>query len=752
MKKIGLLFLLAISSIPAFSQYFREVDSVRVVENSNTLRNPWAGGINFPNVCEIDLNGDGRKDLFLYDRLNSRITTFLNNGSTNADLAWDYAPQYETLFPPISNWALLYDYNCDGKEDLFTISPQGGSVMAVYRNDYTPSSGLQWTMVTDFLDEAFSTTRQNIYVNGVSLPAFADIDADGDVDILGYVNLSPGRMAYHKNYSQEHYGVCDSLDFKFETACWGDFSLLIGGSNQVGCFHCPCRTAGPTFPDDITDLPEISGDQSKAAQPDDTVSSILLLDIDGDSDQDLLVGDVASDNSLLIVNDGTPAAADMGSQDTGFPSYDQSAMFNGFHFHAYIDLDNDGLKDLLAISDENENSHGMWFYKNVGTASVPLFEFREDNFLQNQMIEAGEVATPSVVDFDGDGLLDIVMGYNQYIGSTGGYKLSLRFYKNTGTPTNPAFELMNSDVSTISQFNYLAMIYPTFGDLDGDGDLDLLLGQNQGYIDYFTNTAGAGNVPTFSFTTNRYMRIDVGNFITPQLFDVDKDGLLDIVAGEQTGNLNYFHNNGTASQAQFDSIPNNALFGCVVLHNASTPEGYTTPFLYDSLGTTLMAVSCSDGLVYRYDSLDGNLNGCFHLQGLMNSRSESTRFKYNIGVTGGDLNNDGKMDFVIGQSTGGLQLQYQTSSAISVPEVSAVLPSMEVFPNPSGDVFHIRLFNLGNESALLRLYNLTGSLIEEKRVTNTSIDLEATSLSKGVYLVQLISGKRVVNTRIEVIR
>ncbi|MBL0104935.1 MAG: VCBS repeat-containing protein [Bacteroidetes bacterium] len=273
---------------------------------------------------------------------------------------------------------------------------------------------------------------------------------------------------------------------------------------------------------------------------------------------------------MLIVNDGTPAAADMGSQDTGFPSYDQSAMFNGFHFHAYIDLDNDGLKDLLAISDENENSHGMWFYKNVGTASVPLFEFREDNFLQNQMIEAGEVATPSVVDFDGDGLLDIVMGYNQYIGSTGGYKLSLRFYKNTGTPTNPAFELMNSDVSTISQFNYLAMIYPTFGDLDGDGDLDLLLGS--GLHDYF----------------------------------------------------------------------------------------------------------------------------------------ESTRYKFNINVSGGDLNSDGKVDFVIGQSTGGLQMQYQTSSAISVPEIQAVLPSMEVFPNPSGDVFHIRLFNLGNESALLRLYNLTG--------------------------------------------
>jgi hypothetical protein len=248
------------------------------------------------------------------------------------------------------------------------------------------------------------------------------------------------------------------------------------------------------------------------------------------------------------------------------------------------------------------------------------------------------------------------------------------------------------------------------------------------------------------------MRIDVGNYIAPILFDVNKDGLLDIVAGEQAGNLNYFQNNGSIATAHFDSIPTSASFGCVVLHNASTPEGYTTPFLYDSLGTTLMAVACSDGLVYRYDSIDGNLNGCFRFQGLMNPRSESTRYKYNIGVTGGDLNSDGKTDFVIGQSTGGLQLQYQTSSAISVPEVQAVLPSMEVFPNPSGDVFHIRLFNLGNESSILRLYNLTGGLIEEKKVAGNSIDLNATSLLNGIYMVQLISGKRVVNARIEVIR
>ncbi len=752
MKQTGLFLIFLFISISSFSQYFSQIDSIPVVENSLLLRNAWAGGINYPNVSQIDLNGDGLKDLFLFDRLNSRITTYLNNGSTNADLAWDFAPQYATQFPYIANWVYLYDYNGDGREDVFSVSPLGTTVMAVYRNDYSAATGLQWTMVTDYLDEEYSTIRQNIYVNGVSLPSFGDVDGDGDMDILGYVNSVPGRIAFHKNYSMENYGVSDSLDFKYETSCWGNFSLQIGGANEVGCFHCPCRTSGPQQPEaDVKDFPEISGDQSLAAQPDDTVSSILVLDIEGDGDMDLLVGDVASYNSLLIVNEGDANSAEMGSQDVSFPSYNLPADFNGFHYHAFLDLDNDGLKDLLIIANEFENGHGLWFYKNVGTSISPLFEFREDDFLQNQMIEAGETATPVVIDFDADGLQDIVMGYNAFVNSSGTARLSLRYYKNIGTFMSPEFELINEDVGAISQFNYLTMIYPAFGDLDGDGDLDLLLGRSEGILDYYVNTAGSGNVPVFTFNTYKYMRIDVGNFIAPQLFDVDKDGLLDIVAGEQAGNLNYFRNRGSSAGALYDSIPTSALFGCIVLHNASTPEGYTSPFLYDSLGTTLLAVACSDGLVYRYDSLDGNTTGCFRFQALMNTHAESSRYKFNISITGGDINQDGKTDFVLGQSTGGLQFHLQTSSAIGIPEIQPALPSMEVFPNPSGSNINIRFFNMPDNGAILRLFDMTGSLIEEKNIIDACVNLNVRKFVSGVYIVQLVTGVKVISARVQVV-
>jgi hypothetical protein len=63
----------------------------------------------------IDLNGDGKKDLFVFDRQGGVVLTFLQ---TSAGLA--YAPQYETMFPELSDWVKLIDYNCDGKLDIFS--------------------------------------------------------------------------------------------------------------------------------------------------------------------------------------------------------------------------------------------------------------------------------------------------------------------------------------------------------------------------------------------------------------------------------------------------------------------------------------------------------------------------------------------------------------------------------------------------------------------------------------------------------
>jgi hypothetical protein len=60
--------------------WFQRIDTIPVADASNNpLRNAWAGGLNFCQLSQVDLNMDGIKDLFVFDRTGSRITTFITS-------------------------------------------------------------------------------------------------------------------------------------------------------------------------------------------------------------------------------------------------------------------------------------------------------------------------------------------------------------------------------------------------------------------------------------------------------------------------------------------------------------------------------------------------------------------------------------------------------------------------------------------------------------------------------------------------
>ena len=115
---IVLTFFISFSAIAQLNlDYY---DSIPVsLDGITQLKNPWAGGLNSPQFSPIDMNGDGVKDLFVFERgYNGKVLTFINNGTPN-EVDYYYAPEYESVFPEIHNWALLLGYNCDGREDIF---------------------------------------------------------------------------------------------------------------------------------------------------------------------------------------------------------------------------------------------------------------------------------------------------------------------------------------------------------------------------------------------------------------------------------------------------------------------------------------------------------------------------------------------------------------------------------------------------------------------------------------------------------
>jgi len=738
MKKLLLYLIFVFAALFSGAQqlYFGPANTIPLKDMAGVLQqNPWAGGINFPLWSAIDIDGDGLKDLYMYDKTNDRVSTFLNDGSAGIH-AYHYAPQYVSKFPKVraDAWGMCYDYNCDGKEDFFALDSMHSGI-EVWRNDFTVPTGLQFTKVSEELLEDWSGPAPiNIYATSIYVPAFSDVDNDGDMDIICFNNPANGKFAYHKNLSKDLYGTCDSLNFVFDDKCWGNFTLSLG-SNTVSSIHnAPCGTPEP---------PDPKGGGIETARRDDTITTVCVLDTDGDGAKELLIGDQASQTSLWVHNGGTPQSAEIDSSDMTFPSYDLPVSIFDYVHHAYIDVDNDGKRDLLASSGQLEDRQGVWYYKNTNTDASPVFSLQKTDFLQNEMLETGQGACPVFFDYNADGLMDIVVAHGEYDSSVPGIVSRLSLYKNIGTATSPSFQMITDDYASLSSYNLFFPIAATFGDLDGDNDQDMIIGDFAGNVHYFNNSAGAGNPANFQLAVPVYMGIDVGNNATPQLVDMDNDGLLDLVIGKQTATFNYYHNNGSAASASFTSIPTIDTLGHIQLAQVGSFSGYSVPYVFSFSGRHQMLTANMHGDIFYYENIDNNLNGTFTRIDTIASGEFGIRSSgFNLYVSGGDINNDGLMDMLVGLYSGGVQIFYGSNTPISVPE-NERSEGIKCYPNPASS--NLMVTNSKSAITEVEIYNLLGELILTSRPDTGSkgheVTIDVSRLPEGVYLVTASDGK-----------
>ncbi len=151
----------------------------------------------------------------------------------------------------------------------------------------------------------------------------------------------------------------------------------------------------------------------------------------------------------------------------------------------------------------------------------------------------GDEAKPVFGDVDGDGDLDLLVG--RLAGD-------FSYFANTGDAINPQFAAALANPFGLGNVGTNSFA-PAFGDIDADGDLDVFVGQSTGVFSYFENTGGATS-PAFLLRIdglNPLAGRDVGSSSTPTLADFDRDGDLDLVAGESDGSFNYFKNHGSAT-------------------------------------------------------------------------------------------------------------------------------------------------------------------------------------------------------------
>jgi hypothetical protein len=729
---LALSFLLFAINIAVAQPFFQWNDSIKVTIGATTLANPWAGGLNFVQVSNIDLDGDGIKDLFIFDRTGDKVRTFINKGTAGA-VDYKYEPYYETKFPPMHDWALLADYNCDGKEDIYT-SQIGG--ISVYKNTSSIATGLQFTLVKPLLYSVYNppgTSLINLYVSSVDIPAISDIDNDGDLDIVTFENAG-NRMEYHKNLSMETYGTCDSLKFQMFNRCWG-YASENSLSNDYTLFDtCFGNVTAPQFRPTNPDNKSVERHSG---------SCELCIDLDNDGDKEFIVGDVSFNNLTMLTNGGTITDGSFIAKDIAFPSNNSSTAAVDqtiFPCAFYADVNFDGVKDLIVSPNATnacEDFNSVIYYKNTGTNTFPIFNYQQSNMLQDNMIEVGEGAYPVFFDYDNDGLKDLFIGNYGYFGVSG-FVHEIAQFRNIGTATNPKFDLVTRDYGGFSSLGITNMV-PAFGDLDGDGDADMMMGGYDGKLQYFQNTAAAGATANFVLTSTNFKNssgrvIDVGDFAVPQIFDVDNNGTNDLVIGSRNGKLAYYRHTGVTPIPVMDSISHK--FGQVNVSLPGYVTGYSYPCLYKQGGVTNMLVGNQSGFVRHYNNIDGNISGGPFLMAdsIYQGIAQGTRTAPNLA----DIDNDGFIDLIVGNYEGGVSF-YKGVVSLATSNVldNLIQFNFDLFPNPANNSFTIHILNEENKIYELELYNVMGQLISTDKILNNSLNYSTASISPGVYICKV---------------
>ncbi|GAB4126752.1 MAG: hypothetical protein Fur005_47090 [Roseiflexaceae bacterium] len=492
-------------------------------------------GTSFPALADLDDDGDLdclvlAMQVSYYRNIGSAIQPVFQKVSTGSPFA--------ALSLAAGSAPSLGDINGDGRIDL-----------VVGRSDGTLRAYLNTGSATA---PSFSGSGSPIAsdVGSSATPALGDLDGDGDLDLV--VGNSNGTLSYFTNSA----GSFSSGPSLFASADVGDNSapafgdvdgdgdldLVVGESmassgnpkdkGRIDLFLNTGSVSSPSFgaaePEATNTLKLVEGLISSAP---------VLGDLDDDNDLDALVGST-SDTVQIFLNDGTP-------QSGAFYNLNpmRSEQQGANSMPAIVDIDGDGDHDLFfGVSDGR-----MAYYENKGTTTDPVLR---EEYGKNiscdvpgdscQLRDFGSFAAPDFGDLNGDGKPDdIVIASGQS---------SIFTFFNTGTFTAPIF---TEQTGSSNPFAAITLSGRTIGrliDLDGDGDLDLVLGLESGLVSFFRNT-GSATAPVFaaSATSSNLFGFDVGSRATPTFGDIDADGDYDAYVGAADGSIHFFRNTGSSS-------------------------------------------------------------------------------------------------------------------------------------------------------------------------------------------------------------
>ena len=616
------LTALAVGVRPASAQeevkYRWEPQFYGVLEDRTVLLH--SGSFTFSKLTFGDIDGDGDADL-LVGKADGRIALFENQGTAKAP-RWKLTREaitatYPALAEPGGSGAAIHeitagaraapalvDIDGDGDLDLFVGTAEGG--LAFYRNVGNP-------LLPSFVLESqqFVSTRfgKNL------VPVFADVNGDRAMDLI----LGNSR---------------------------GEVWLLINQGNQKRAQFCVEFAHPDALPDEAP--PCLPAPKLIAKISPETDAAPSLDDWDGDGDLDLFVG---KSNGMIAYyeNRGSKFKPDWRLVQQRF----LALKSGGFAAPAFIDINQDGQPDLLV----GNSTNGVYAYTGKERVNVLDIYQISANYLDLMRVSGGaERVAVTAGDLDGDKDLDLI------IGDRSG---RLMFVENKGTPQAPKWAVRNPDILPDPA---RADATPHLVDIDGDGTLDLLVGDRNGQI-HFIKNHGTPRAPQWALETAQLANIDVGSNSVPVTYDIDGDGDLDLFVGNSKGLVIFFRNLGTKNKPEF--VLASTRFGEITVSGNAAPaffdwngDNHADLLVGDKEGLLHLAVNRSEAgepIPRRWQAL-----------GTFPAQFRSDGFAVPLFA---DLNGDGKPDLLVGDSTGNLRLLMNGGFTRASAPTQAVAPA-----------------------------------------------------------------------------
>jgi hypothetical protein len=716
-----------------------------VLVGSDTVTNPFAGGLNYPRYAKIDVDGDGREELVAFDRADNRLTVFANQGAPGQP-RYVYAPDLGRHFPlqALNSVFALVDCDGDGKKDLITA---GNNDLVIFKNITQPGGTLKWKIAYNPLQTRYSVTgpASTLYNLQTDIPGFADVDQDGDMDVLVY-NVVGTRIELHKNWAMDSLNRADTLYLVLASQCFGHFAEAY--NSVLNSYHIYLNEfCGTEFR--LADGPHTPGGGQQPTQTAHAGGAIIPIQLNADSLIDLIVSDDGPTMMASVINGGTRAIAHIIAADSTYPRTDTAVNIPSFPVGFYLDFDEDGLRDLVIAPNSylGSNDRGdHWYYRNEGADNEPDFKLQTRNFLPYTQIEVGSRAAPHFFDYNGDGKPDLVVGNLSQYYSDGYFRAGLKLYTNVGTAQEPVFQLADSNfLGFFSQagLSGVSLLRPCAADLDADGDLDLVIGAYQ-KIWYFRNQ-GTATSPNYVYVTDTLggsAPMSLQAEFAPLLTDWDGDGDMDMLCGTFGGTIAYFENTGSATQPQFSYITHN--LGQVSVVDPLNPfNGQATPILMDLLGNNkpLLVVGSASGRIFVFDGVGAPPGATMsYVTDLLSERvsRQIALAAYPVWLAD-TLADSTRHQLVVGTLAGGL-LHYHIANPLAQPVGAAqatgaapLVPHITVFPNPANHTASV----LAPAGTHLALVAPTGQVVWQGAAQHSSqqVQIPTHLFSSGLYLV-----------------